>query len=264
MLQRLDIADRRFFLLTLVLIFLAHATAYLCHDYAHALVAWSLGWMPAPKIEYGRPTLSNLLFQQNVGDGVRYAPIFAGGHGGQAALIAFAGPGIGNGLLYLVCDLAIRRTPIRHRPSAAMPLFWLAVMCAGNVWSYAPMRTITTHADMAIMARGLGISTWLLLPLVGAPSLLIMWSFFTRLLPFIRRLLFARGGPADTFLTLMACFFYFVFFGYDGLDNGYGEVSALLSIASMFVVFPLTTMACLYNQPVPAPTTQAAWTGLSS
>ena len=31
--------DRRFFVLTIGLIFLAHATAYLAHEYAHATTA---------------------------------------------------------------------------------------------------------------------------------------------------------------------------------------------------------------------------------
>ena len=196
-------------------------------------------------IDYGRATLANVLFQQDVGDGVDYPPIFAGGHGLQASLIAFDGPGIGNGLLYLLCFLALRRTAVRARPVLAMFLFWLALMGAGNVWSYAPMRTLTTHADMALVARGLGISTFLLLPIVTVPSLLILWSFFFRLLPLARRTFLPRGQAADIFVTLMSCYVYFVFFGDEGLDFSYGDVCALLSIASMFVVFPLATMFLL-------------------
>ncbi len=235
--------DRRFFVLTIGLIFLAHATAYLAHEYSHATTAWLLGWMRSPVgIDYGRATLANVLFQQDVGDGVDYAPIFASGHGLQASLIAFDGPGIGNGLLYVLCLLALGRAAVRARPVLAMFLFWLALMNAGNVWSYAPMRTVTTHADMALVARGLGISTSLLLPIVTVPSLLILWSFFFRLLPLARRTFLARGPAADVFVTLMSCYFCFVFFGDGGLDFSYGDACALLSIVSMFVVFPLATM----------------------
>ncbi len=238
--------DRRFFVLTLGLIFLAHATAYLTHEYSHATTAWLLGWMRSPVgIDYGRGSLANFLFQQDVGDGVDYAPIFASGHGIQASLIAFDGPGVGNGVLYMLCLLALGRAVVRARPVLAMFLFWLALMGAGNVWSYAPMRTLTTHADMALVARGLGISTWLLLPIVTVPSLLILWSFFFRLLPLARRTFFARSQAADVFVTLMSCYFYFVFFGDVGLDFSYGDNCALLSIISMFVVFPLATMFCL-------------------
>ncbi|MBB5714880.1 hypothetical protein FHS94_001716 [Sphingomonas aerophila] len=38
--------------------------------------------------------------------------------------------------------------------------FWLMMMCAGNVWKYVPIRAITTHADIAIAASGLGLSVW--------------------------------------------------------------------------------------------------------
>ena len=38
----------RFLLLTLGLVFLAHAAAYLLHEYAHATTAWALGWMRSP------------------------------------------------------------------------------------------------------------------------------------------------------------------------------------------------------------------------
>ena len=242
--------DRRFFVLTLGLIFLAHAAAYLAHEYSHATTAWLLGWMRSPVgIDYGRATLANVLFQQDVGDGVNYAPIFASGHSLEAALIAFGGPGIGNGLLYGLCFLALDRGPVRMRPNLAMFLFWLALMSAGNVWSYAPMRTVTTHADMALVARGLGISTWLLLPMVTVPSLLILWSFFFRLLPLARRSFFARSPAADVFVTLMSCYFYFVFFGNSGLDFSYGEACALFSIASALIVFPLATMFCLQAAP---------------
>ena len=232
-----------------MLIFLAHATAYLAHEYAHATTAWLLGWMQSPVgIDYGRATLANVLFQQDVGDGVNYAPIFASGHGLEAALIAIDGPALGNGILYCLCFFALRRAAIRARPVAAMFLFWLALMGAGNVWSYAPMRTVTTHADMALVARGLGISAWLLLPIVTAPSLLILWSFFRRLLPFARQTIFARGPAADVFVTLLSCYFYFVFFGNGGLDFSYGEVCALLSITSSIIAFPLATMVCLQRE----------------
>ena len=247
---KITASDLRFLLLTIALIFLAHAAAYFSHEYAHAVTAWALGWMRSPiDIDYGRLSLSNVLFQQDVGDGVDYAPIFASRHGVQAALIAFDGPGIGNGLLYVICFLALRSTYVMSRRTPAMFLFWVAVMGAGNVWSYAPMRTVTTHADMALVARGLGISTWLLLPLVTAPSLLILWNFFARLLPMMRRTVFAGSPVTDAFPALMACTLIFVFFGDGGLDNAYGEVSAVLSIASVFVVFPLAAVFALFATP---------------
>ncbi len=108
------------------------------------------------------------------------------------------------------------------------------------------MRTVTTHADMALLARGLGISTWTLLSFVAVPSLVILWSFFARLLPLACRTLFSDRAIEDAFAILMACYFYFVFFGDIGLDDSYGEI---LSIGSTFVLFPLVTIRCLFTTP---------------
>ena len=123
------------------------------------------------------------------------------------------------------------------------------------------MRTVTTHADIALVARGMGISTWFLRPIVTIPSLLSLWSFFFRLLPLARRTFFARGPAADVFVTLMSCYFYFVFFGNIALDLSYGEVCALLSIASAFVVFPLAMMSCLQAAPTNQLTGKPSVTG---
>ena len=248
--HEIDGNDLRFAGLTIGLIFVAHATAYFTHEYSHAFTAWALGWMRSPfDIDYGHLTLSNILFQQDVADGVDYGPIFASGYGHHASLIAFDGPGIGNGLFYVLAFGLFGRASVRSRRPVAMFLFWMAVMDAGNVWSYAPIRTVTTHADMALVASGLGISTWVLLPIVTAPSILIAWSFFARLLLLARRTLFASSPVTDAFATLMACYFYFVFFGHPGFGGGYGEVSALLSIASMFLIFPFLTIFALFARP---------------
>ena len=236
-----------FLALTIGLIFVAHATAYFTYEYSHAVTAWSLGWMRSPvAIDYGRPTLANVLFQQDIGDGVNYAPIFAHRHGLEAALIAFDRPGVGNGVLYAACALLLRSAAVRARRVVSMFLFWLAVMGAGNVWSYAPVRTVTTHADMALVARGLGISTWLL-PLVTAPSLAILWSLFARLLPLARGTIFPRNPVAETSSVLLTSYLYSGFFGAAAFYGSYGDVSALFSILSMIVLYTIVTVLCLFG-----------------
>ena len=231
---------------TIGLIFVAHAVAYLTHEWSHATVAWLLGWDTGPfDIDYGRSVPSNILFQQQVDDGVDYAPILASHRRWQAALVAFAGPGIGNGFLYVVCARLLRERAVLARRALALPVFWLAVMGAGNVWSYAPNRTVTTHADMALVARGLGISTWLLLPLVTVPSLVILRDLFGRVLPAVRGALFVPGTVEDMTTAVLTCMVYFVFFGSAGFDGHYGEVPADLAIVSVFVFFPVAVTRVL-------------------
>jgi hypothetical protein len=167
---------------TLVIALAAHAMAYLTHEYAHTCVAWLFGWMPTPfGIDYGHATLINFVFLDDVSDNVNYDPIFASGHGIEASLIALAGPFIGNGLLYFVLYALVRKMPAEASRYLWAFLYWLSLMCAANVWSYVPIRAITTHADIALGARGFGISTWALLPFVLAPSLFITFHFLTRM-----------------------------------------------------------------------------------
>jgi len=81
-----------FLLLTVALLWTAHAIAFFAHEYAHSTLAWLLGWKANPlALNYGHLTLSNLLAQFDIDENVNYAPIFAAGHDHQAGLIAAAG-----------------------------------------------------------------------------------------------------------------------------------------------------------------------------
>lgn len=231
-----------------IMALIAHAAAYLTHEYAHTVVAWLFGWMSTPfGISYGSVSLNNVLFLDDVSDNVNYEPIFASGHGVAAALIALAGPFIGNGALYFVLYALIRKLPIEANRYLWMFLYWMSLMCAANVWSYVPIRAITTHADIALGARGLGISTWALLPFVLAPSLFITFHFMTRLFATASKRI-ADGVPVN-FLILVAYtgFWYFSFFaGTDAIDGKYGLISQVLSISSRYLFFPLC-VAYLYS-----------------
>ncbi|GAN55785.1 hypothetical protein Tasa_059_001 [Tanticharoenia sakaeratensis NBRC 103193] len=223
-------------------ILLTHAVAFMTHEYAHALTAWALGWKADPlALNYGPATLANILFQQGIDENVDYGPIFASYHGLDAALIAFAGAGIGNGLFYFIYAAALRHVP-RHRPYAEMILFWLAVMSAGNVWSYAPTRALAGHADMALLAQGLGLSRLAMFPLVTIPALAITWHFFTRCAPDAMAAL-RQNQPDRLILTAsLASFFYFGFFGGSAVGGNYGDPAALFSIASILILLPLSTL----------------------
>ncbi|MDJ1506629.1 hypothetical protein [Xanthocytophaga agilis] len=69
-----------FSVMTSTLIIIAHAVAYMTHEYSHSFTAWALGWMANPlALDYGPATLSNILFLRDVSDNVSYDQIFAGG-----------------------------------------------------------------------------------------------------------------------------------------------------------------------------------------
>lgn len=207
----------RFALLTLFLVLLTHAVAYLLHEYTHSCLAWILGYKAHPlALDYGRPTLKNMVLLGEVDENVDYDQIIAGGHGGWGGVIALAGAGLGNGALYFFCYWLTGRTRIQCSRGAILFLYWLSLMGAANLLSYAPLRVITTHGDMAIAARCWGISTWWLLPFVTAGTLYTMYHFFFRMFP--RVYLQASSGSANNLICMITAtsYWYFGFFGSDG------------------------------------------------
>ena len=242
-------ADLRFTLVTCVLLVIAHAVAYLMHEYSHSFMAWSLGWMAHPlALDYGRPTLSNLLFLSDVSDNVNYHPILASGHGVSAAIIALAGTYVGNAPLYVLLYPLAKTNAISSRRLALSFVYWLSLMCAGNVWSYVPIRALTTHADIAIAANGLHLPSWGLFPVLIAPTLYIAWHFFRRMSPRCYAGMAAGSSNVQVLLIVLTSFCYFAFFGAAGLNGSYGRSATFLSLASCYLLFPLCVvyLASLY------------------
>lgn len=225
---------------TFVFALVAHAAAYLTHEYSHSLTAWSLGWMKEPfGIDYGPATVSNFIFLGDVSDNVNYGPIFASGHGGSAALIALAGPFLGNGLLYFILYGLASTRAIKSSTLLLSFSYWLSLMCAANVWGYVPIRAITTHADIAIAAQGLGVSIWTLFPFVMIVSGYITYHFFCKTFAMANKFVVADIEGNRAFVIAFTSFWYFSFFGADGISGSYGLISQILSIASRYLLFPL-------------------------
>ncbi|GAA4504226.1 hypothetical protein [Gluconacetobacter tumulicola] len=152
---------------------LAHAFNYFLHEYAHSFMAWLLRWKADPfALNYGTASIDNILLQQQIDENVDYGPILASGEGWQAALIAAAGPLLANGGTALLCHRLIVRAV---RPAALWWLVWVDAFSTFNVWSYAPLRVLTTHGDMALLARGLGVSVWVLFPFATSFAAWLLW-----------------------------------------------------------------------------------------
>jgi hypothetical protein len=233
-------ADVRFAIATCILLVVAHAIAYMTHEYSHSFTAWMLGWMANPlALDYGKHSLENFLFLGDVGDNVKYDPIFASGHGLSAAIIALAGTYIGNALLYYLLYLLAKSRAVSSNRLMLSFVYWLSLMCAGNVWGYVPMRALTTHADIAIAARGLHLPPWGLFPLLIFPSLYVVYHFFTRMLPICYPVIAAGSTNILVLLTALTSYWFFSFFSSDGFDGSYGLISQLLSIACRIFLFPL-------------------------
>ncbi len=235
-------ATLSFALTSALLVVVAHAVAYLAHEYAHSIVAWALGWMTSPlALDYGPATLNNILFLGDVGDNVPYDAIFAQGSDLQAAVIALSGMAIGNVAAYvLLARLATRPWIAGHRMRLSI-VFWLALMSAGNVWSYVPVRALATHADIALAAKGFGVSPWLQLPLLLIPSLGVILHFFGRMCgPAIAGIARAATGRAVVVIALTG-YWFFVFFVGDAAGGSYGMPAEVIAITSKYLLFPLST-----------------------
>ncbi|MCC4598081.1 hypothetical protein NRY95_00130 [Xanthomonas campestris pv. phormiicola] len=230
----------RFAIVTFAMTIVAHALAYLTHEYSHSSMAWLLGWMKTPfAIDYGSATPNNVIFLDDVSDNVDYGPILANGKGYSVAVIALAGPFIGNGALFFLLDRLLRTKVVRSQWLLHAFLYWLCLMCAGNVWGYVPIRAITTHADIALAAQGLGLSPWALFPALMTLSGYIVFRFFTKTFPRACDGICGRNPEKYLLLSVLSAFWFFSFFSADGISGSYGVLSQILSIASRYLVFPL-------------------------
>lgn len=240
-------------LLFLFQLWLAHALGYLVHEYAHSFTAWAFRAKANPlAIDYGHLTWSNILLLSGMDENVDYKSIFDAGRGPLVALIAVAGVLFGNGICYLLARWLFSQSKALERPLLACFFFLFLTMNVGNFLAYVPNRTFTTHADMANIERGLNISPWWIVIVLGIPFALAIWHFFQMILPDARRFLFPASKPGQIFLVLLTCGVVFAFFGSAGF-NGYGELSHWIASASLYVLLPLSILLCWPRRTLLAP-----------
>ena len=145
--------------LTPVFILLAHYLAVFPHELAHSFTAWALGRKVDPlAITWGGDSLRNIILLSHIDENVDYPSIFARGPAYYAAYIAFAGPGIVNGGLYLMSLGWLKGAWLRTRPIAFYFMFWFNFMNLANIYDYIPIRTFSAQDDVANFVRGLGVS----------------------------------------------------------------------------------------------------------
>ena len=234
----------RFAVETMIFALVAHAMGYLIHEYAHSVFAWALGWMNEPfGIDYGHASVNNFIFLDDVDDNVDYAPIIASGHGVSAAVIALAGAFVGNAAVYFLLYALLRTNAVASRRRLTSFVYWFSLMSAANVWGYVPIRALTTHADIATAAKGLGISTWALFPFLIVPGLYIVYHFFCRNFAGVYATI--SSGERSRLATLIAftAFWYFSFFaGNSAVSGSYGFIAQIFAILSRYLMFPLAVI----------------------
>jgi hypothetical protein len=222
----------------------AHAVAFFAHEYAHSFTAWILGWKSNPlALNYAHPTFVVFLMQLGINQNVNEAPIFASGHGAQAASIAAAGVVLGNALItYPLSRLGYANARQRGSRGWAMFAYWLTVASVGNFIDYVPIRTFTTEGDMGSVQRGFGWSPWTLILVFGIPTLVALIYFFARIQPNTLAWQYPASPWERAFLAAVTAFIIFGFYGAAGLLEG-GPTSHKLSVVSLSLLFPLVALA---------------------
>jgi hypothetical protein len=227
--------------LIIVQVWAARAIAFFAHEYAHAIVAWLLGWKDNPlNIDYAKPSITVFLIQLGINQKVDVDPIFAAGHGVDVAMIAIAGALLGNGIIsYPLSRLGYRQATKHNRRGWAMFAFWITAASIGNFIDYVPIRTFTGGlGDMGQLEIGLGWSPWVVLVVLGIPTLAATLYFFLRIVPTTVYWVFPHSPHARYGVAVLSVLFVFGFYGAAGLLEG-GPVSYNLSLASVFIVLPL-------------------------
>lgn len=215
-------------------ILVAHYIAMLPHEYMHSFMAWFLGDKSNPfALNYGGTSWSNLLLLIHMDENVNYNLIVSMGHRFHVALIAFAGVGIANVILFVVSLWLLYREKVTHSPYLYYFLFLFNLMNLGNFYDYVPIRTFSTHGDVANFVNGLTISPWWVYIIGGYLVALLIWHFFTKtMLAFINLDL---GYTLKTCLMLICVGVLFGFYGLPGFF-GYGEISFFLSATSIISI----------------------------
>ena len=230
----------RFLLLLVAQLWAAHAIAFFAHEYAHATVAWLLGWKANPlALHYGRWSLGNLLAQFEIDENVNYAPIFASGHGRSAGVIAAAGAVLGNGLITYPLSLWVCAAAMRRQSRTwARFAYWLLVASVGNFIDYVPVRTFSDREDMHTVAQGFACSPWWVLVVLGIPFALALVHFFLRVEPRVIAWAWPTSPARCAILVLLTAFAMFGFYGAAGWSNS-GPVSHAISVISVCVLLPV-------------------------
>ncbi len=229
-------------IIVFISVIFSHAIDFFLHEFAHSFTAWAMGWKDNPfALNYGQPTIDNILMQQQIDENVHYAAIFASHSGIQGALIAAAGPLIANGggsiiCGYILCILGKQPLQTFWRRTCMWFFTWLMAFNVFNVWSYAPLRALSSHGDMALIAEGLGIPSWFIfLSATGFAFWLVHW-YVRNILPVVHMYFsdFYFGGViGGTVLGTTIPFFSIV-----GIIGNYGLLSALMCLASLFFFTP--------------------------
>jgi hypothetical protein len=235
-------------------LWLAHAVVFFPHEFSHSFVAWGMGWKHNP-FDLHVPKLTPIvwLLQLGIDQNVDEDAIFAAHRGFDAAIIGAAGPVLGNGLTTLpLSRLLWRWAKNNQRRGWALFAYWCTAASVGNYFDYVPIRTFTTSGDMGSIERGFGWSPWVVLVVLGIPTVAAMVWFFAKVVPESLAWLFPSDWAQRFVVAALTAGAMFGFFGAVGLLEG-GPISHRLSGISVYVLLPLAVIGEFLRNVGPRP-----------
>ena len=161
----------------------------------------------------------------------------------QAGIIAAAGMVIGNMLItYSLSRWFYAIAKQRGSRTWVMFSYWLTVASIGNFIDYVPVRTFADGGDMFTVAKGFACSPWLVLLVLGIPTLIGLLYFFLRIESQTLIWLFPESAAKRNIILFLTAFIIFGFYGAAGWIEDCGPESRWISIISVFAMVPLMTL----------------------
>lgn len=237
-----------FIVLNLFLFWLLHAVAFFSHEFAHSFTAFIAGWKKNPfALNYGRPTIANILLQFDIDENVDYTPIFNSDNGAIAAIIAVAGMLVGNAFIdYPIARTGLKRSIKNGSRGWGLFFYWFWVTCVGNFISYVPVRTFTTHGDMYTVCKGLHCSPWLIIVVLGIPLVYLLVHFIVKVLPSAASWLYPGQTGKQVFIIVLTSLILFGFYGIAGIA-GQGQEAHIMSVLSACFFAPVTIAVSVWR-----------------
>jgi len=175
------------------------------HELTHSTMAWVLGYKQSPfHIIWGNP-----LTMTGWDEAVHYSQLFASGHSTAAAVIGGSPLVVHAAIVTLGLSL-LRRKGMWERKWLSHTLFWFVIANLMELIAYITMRAFSTHGDVGIFNRGLGLSPWVLFIAGSLAIAATLFVLFGKMLPRMH-VVFARGNLMNEWsILLMTAFFLFL------------------------------------------------------
>lgn len=225
---------------TPIVVLLAHYAAVIPHEFAHSIMAWLLGIKDQPgNIDWGGTSLLNVLLLIHIDENVDYTAALAAGKTWQVALVAFAGPGMANGGLFLLARALITQPWFRSRPVAANFLFWFLFMNLANLYDYVPMRVFAGDGDVHHFILGSGVNPWVIYVVGGYVVLWAIVDFYRAVLPLGMALSDFYTPPARAVTFALATVILLGYFSIPSLLFESDMASQLIARTSVMAILPI-------------------------